>query len=249
MIRIIPIFLIISILSANIEFKTTSNFPDYNELGELDKTLKRFLETNGDFNKLNKKVVKFDDIEFKKNRIIVNGHVYYCGDFIHSNSSSTNRYIKDAFHKNILVEIYSIYNVVYSIQSFRDSKFVLSMNDLYWDKNSKDGSRIRAIRNAKEAPIDATGNLSLIDKFSLNKHYTYPAIPAVLSIVFYAISKDKFNKYNNADNSVDANRYHLETLKYRRYAAYSGAISIGIAIPLNFGNKIRTSLTKFWNGS
>ena len=61
--KILLILLGLSILTANIkdvEFKTSGNFPNYDELqGDLDKSIKKFLDKGTNFNTLDKRVVKF----------------------------------------------------------------------------------------------------------------------------------------------------------------------------------------------
>ena len=58
---------------------------------------------------------------------------------------------------------------------------------------------------------------------------------------YYFKSTDLYNQYKKATDTAQVMHLRSETMKYRNYAAISGASSLVIAIPLNWNN-----IKKLW---
>ena len=167
----------------------------------------------------------------------IKGVKYHCGNYIYSDQRGPFNNMYDTFHENSLVEVYSMFNVIYAIKTHGETEFVLSVKDdlfTYDEIKSRNLDGYRAIK-VDDVPQDPPK--TLFRKFKQYSAYIYPTIPAIASIIFYA-------KYANALNNSKATTtdyevttyYYNESVRQKNYAILAGVSSVAIAIPLNWNH-------------
>ena len=239
-----------SILSAkDIRFINNINgLPNESDpsLTDIDRATKRFLQEKGQnfTNVLHKQIVKRKDIKIKssssKNRITIKGEEYYCGNYIYSDQQGIFNRMYKTFHENSLVEIYTMFNIIYAIKTHGDTEFVLSVKDALYTinevKNRGDLDNYIAVK-LKNVPKEPPK--TLFRQFNQYGSYVYPAIPAMISIMYFIQQQNAVSKYQEAQSvgsEEGFNYYYDKSQRYGTYAALAGASSIAIAIPLNWNH-------------
>ena len=166
--------------------------------GPIDEEIEEYwLKHNGDFRHLPKRTIEFAEIKPKRGgkKIRIDGITYYKGYVAHSDQLS--------FTDNQLVDIYTMFNVIYSVQSHSD-QFVVdpTMYALDPEKESDRTDYITLYIEDEYVPAQDIVPNTIDESIKFNDIYFWSSLGFTTISMFF--SSSIYNQYGMAETTKEA---------------------------------------------